>query len=121
MSFLEGLLWLTLNIYHEARSEPQIGQLAVAYVTLNRAERKNQSIRQVVTAPHQFSWTSQKKSYFPNDQKAFMDCLQVAWISMVTPDSTSGATFYHRYDIHPGWDKSMTFVGQYGAHWFYKD
>ena len=41
MSFLEGLLWLTLNVYHEARSEPQIGQLAVAHVTLNRASQKN--------------------------------------------------------------------------------
>ena len=30
MTLLEGLLWLTLNVYHEARSEPQIGQIAIA-------------------------------------------------------------------------------------------
>ena len=29
LSFLEGLLWLTLNVYHEARGEPEVGQLAV--------------------------------------------------------------------------------------------
>jgi len=53
MSFLEGLLWLTLNIYHEARSEPQIGQLAVAHVTLNRAAQKNKSVEEVVSALEQ--------------------------------------------------------------------
>ena len=41
MTLLEGLLWLTLNVYHEARSEPLIGQMAVALVTLNRANEKH--------------------------------------------------------------------------------
>lgn len=40
MTLLEGLLWLTLNVYHEARSEPQIGQLAVAFVTRNNMARR---------------------------------------------------------------------------------
>ena len=48
MTVLEGLLWLTLNVYHEARSEPQIGQVAVVHVTLNRAEELNRSIKEIV-------------------------------------------------------------------------
>ena len=65
LSFLEGLLWLTLNVYHEARGEPEIGQLAVAHVTLNRAMEEHKSIAEVVREPYQFSWTFQKKSYVP--------------------------------------------------------
>ena len=63
MGFVEGLLWLTLNIYHEACSESEIGKLAVAHVTLNRAMEEQKSIEEVVTAPYQFSWTFQKTSF----------------------------------------------------------
>ena len=76
MSLLEGLLWLTLNVYHEARSEPQVGQVAIVHVTLNRAKQKKMPIKAVVTQPYQFSWTFQKDSYIPNDTKAFLKCLQ---------------------------------------------
>ena len=51
MTFLEGLLWLTLNVYHEARSEPEIGQVAVAHVTPNRAAKRALSIKKVVNQP----------------------------------------------------------------------
>jgi N-acetylmuramoyl-L-alanine amidase len=120
MSFLEGLLWLTLNIYHEARSEPQIGQLAVAHVTLNRAANKHESVEEVVKEPYQFSWTFQKNSYLPTETEAFVGCMKTALKAMTTPDFTHGATFYHRQDIHPGWADSMTYVAQYGAHKFYR-
>ena len=121
MSFLEGLLWLTLNVYHEARSEPQLGQLAVAHVTLNRATQKNKSIEQVVTAPYQFSWTFQKSSYLPTEPGAFIDCLQTAMKAMTSSDFTGGATFYHRKDVHPKWAGAMTYVAQYGVHKFYRN
>ena len=120
MSFLEGLLWLTLNIYHEARSEPQISQLAVAHVTLNRAVQKNKSVYAVVTAPYQFSWTFQKKSYLPSEQGAFIDCLQTALHAMVTLDFTNGATFYHHLDVQPKWATNMTYINRYGVHKFYR-
>jgi len=121
MSFLEGLLWLTLNIYHEARSEPQIGQLAVAHVTLNRAVQTHESVEQVVNAPYQFSWTFQKNSYLPTESDALVDCLQSALKAMTTSDFTDGATFYHRKDVNPSWAGKMTYVAQYGVHKFYRD
>ena len=121
MSFLEGLLWLTLNIYHEARSEPQIGQLAVAHVTLNRAVHKNKSVYTVVTAPYQFSWTFQKKSYLPSESGAFIDCLHSALHAMVTTDLTNGATFYHHLEVQPKWAASMTYINRYGVHKFYRN
>jgi len=33
-----GLMCLALNVYHEARSEPMVGQYAVANVVLNRVQ-----------------------------------------------------------------------------------
>lgn len=121
MGFLEGLFWLTLNIYHEARSEPSIGQLAVAHVTLNRAIKNNQNLEEVVLAPYQFSWIMQKNDYVPTEPEAFMDCLQSALYALSSDDFTGGATFYHRQDIHPAWSDDLDYVAQYGVHKFYRD
>lgn len=120
MSFLEGLLWLTLNIYHEARSEPEIGQLAVAHVTLNRALEKNRSIEQVVTAPYQFSWTFQKASYLPTEISPLQESIRIALKALTEPDFTNGSTYYHHKEITPDWVEEMTFVELYGVHKFYK-
>jgi len=120
MTLLEGLLWLTLNVYHEARSEPQIGQMAVAHVTLNRATEKHLPIKDVVKEPFQFSWTFQKESYFPDDPKAFLECLRSVYIALKTEDFTKGATHYHLDNIDPYWSSEFTFLEQYGAHKFYK-
>ncbi|MEN8189976.1 MAG: cell wall hydrolase [Thermodesulfobacteriota bacterium] len=120
MTLLEGLLWLTLNVYHEARSEPQIGQVAVAQVTLNRAMKHNLSVKNVVKQPYQFSWTFQKNSYFPRDPGAFFECLESVSIALKSQDVTSGATHYHLDSIHPYWSDSLTYVNQFGKHKFYK-
>jgi N-acetylmuramoyl-L-alanine amidase len=120
MGFLEGLLWLTLNVYHEARGEPKIGQLAVAHVTLNRAADRQQTLEQVINTPYQFSWTFQKKTYLPTDRDAFIDSMQTALYAMVTEDFTEGATYYHVQDIQPEWSDEVIYVGQYGSHLFYR-
>ena len=121
MGFLEGLLWLTLNVYHEARGEPKIGQLAVAHVTLNRATVRHQSLDQVIQAPYQFSWTLKKETYVPTDRDAFLDCMQAALYALVSEDFTQGATYYHSMEIQPEWSDEMFYIGQYGTHKFYRD
>ncbi len=121
MSFLEGLLWLTLNVYHEARSEPTIGQRAVAHVTLNRAIQQKTSVEDVVTAPYQFSWFLQKQSFFPKEPGAFLNCLQSSLTALTSDDFTSGATHYHRYDLHPGWADHLNYIARYGDHKFYRN
>ncbi|MCP4343786.1 MAG: cell wall hydrolase [Desulfobulbaceae bacterium] len=120
MTLLEGLLWLTLNVYHEARSEPEIGQVAVALVTLNRANEQHKPIKEIVQAPYQFSWTFQKKSYLPDDPKAFLECMKSVYIALQTKDFTQGATYYHLDSITPYWSSKYTFIDQYGSHKFYK-
>lgn len=120
MTLLEGLLWLTLNVYHEARSEPEIGQMAVAFVTLNRANEKNLPIKEVVQEPNQFSWTFQKGSYLPDDPKAFLKCMKSVYIALQTKDFTQGATHYHLDSVNPYWSSAYTYLDQYGSHKFYK-
>lgn len=121
MSILEGILWLTLNVYHEARSEPQIGQVAVAHVTINRADELNLSIKEVVRQPYQFSWTFQKKSYIPANPRAFFQCMHSVYVSLRSPDFTSGATYYHLDEIKPYWSAHFNYVNQFGSHKFYRD
>lgn len=113
-------MWLTLNVYHEARGDTKIGQLAVAHVTLNRALQKKQGLEEVVIAPYQFSWTFQKSTYVPRDSRAFLECMQTALYAMVSDDFTEGATYYHRQDVEPDWSGEMTYIAQYGQHKFYR-
>jgi N-acetylmuramoyl-L-alanine amidase len=120
MTLLEGLLWLTLNVYHEGRSEPEIGQVAIAHVTLNRAVEKHIPIKKVVKQPYQFSWIIQKDSYLPDDPDAFVKCLRSVFIALQSPDFTSGATHYHLDSVEPRWASDLTYLDQYGSHKFYK-
>ena len=120
MGFVEGLLWLTLNVYHEARREPAIGTLAVTHVTPNRAIEKQKSIEEIVTAPNQFSWTFQKNSYIPAESNSLQDSLRVALKALTTKDFTQGSTYYHRTDVQPSWASKKAFIAQYGSHKFYR-
>lgn len=120
MTILEGLLWLTLNVYHEARSEPQIGQIAVAHVTLNRAKKEDLSIEEVVRQPHQFSWTLHRESYIPEDPQAFLQCMESVVIALKNDDFTRGSTQFHLSSVNPDWASQYTFVKQYGSHKFYR-
>lgn len=53
---------LAKNIYHEARGESELGQKAVAWVTLNRTENPSfpDTVCGVVLQSHQFSWVTAK-------------------------------------------------------------
>ena len=120
MTVLQGLLWLTLNVYYEARSEPMAGKVAIVHVTLNRAKEQHMPIKDVVTQPYQFSWTFQKHSYIPHDTKAFLQCLESVYIALQTADTTQGATHYHADNVNPAWAAKYTYIEQIGSHKFYK-
>lgn len=124
-----ALLCLALNVYHEARGEPEVGQLAVAFVTLNRAHKKNTTVCKTVLAKKQFSWTNKcvvkgqlKKGCYPKDQKAWAQAMKIAIVAQEVDDHTYGANHYHRDDIAPDWitDKGMKVVGVWGRHVFYR-
>ncbi len=120
MDLLTSVLWLTLNVYHEARGEDKMGQIAVAHVTLNRSKARDLSIKETVLQPKQFSWTHDDKSYFPFDLGAFVECLDSVGVAAVGHDFTQGATYYHAKRINPYWAAEYTLVSQYGNHKFYR-
>lgn len=121
MDFLTSLLWLSLNIFHEARSEDQFSQVAVGLATVNRARNRNQTIKETVLEPHAFSWVSQKESYFPDDAKAFSESVKSAIITMKAHNFIGRKTdHYHHVSVKPYWANKMSYIGTFGSHKFYK-
>ena len=129
---LIALACLSLNVYHEARGEPDEGQLAVAYVTLNRAERKSMAVCDVVVEPYQFSWTTGgvmmraqgwtlMPHMVPTDLKALEKAVKIAQLAMSRrlKDPTAGALFYHADYVSPAWKHTMTQIAAIGQHIFY--
>lgn len=125
MDLMEGILWLALNIYFEARNQPVKGQYAVAHVTLNRAAQDNKSIKEVVLEPGQFSWVKNKhrnmraSKIYVGEKDAFSKAVQVALSAYVTPDPTNGATHYHASYVRPKWASKLKRKTKIGQHIFY--
>lgn len=125
MDLMEGILWLALNIYFEARNQPVKGQYAVAHVTLNRAAQDNKSIKEVVLEPGQFSWVKNKhrnmraSKIYVGEKDAFGKAVQVALSAYVTPDPTNGATHYHASYVRPKWASKLKRKTKIGQHIFY--
>jgi N-acetylmuramoyl-L-alanine amidase len=119
MNIFSAIFWLTLNVYYEARSEPIHAQVAVANVTMNRAKLREQSIKEVVNAPFQFTWTMEGHKY-PKDLKALSVAYKAVILAIEIGDVTGGADHYHRVDVYPEWRKDMQYLTTIGEHKFYK-
>ncbi|WP_242451767.1 cell wall hydrolase [Rhodanobacter sp. T12-5] len=139
---LSMLLWLTslmpqpvadqaclaTTVYLEARSEPVIGQLAVAEVALRRRDRGHwgNTVCKVVTAPHQFATTTTPGSFEITNLDAFHKAwliagrsinnwsLPVAQRKMLVPRADHFATI----EISPAWSRNRPSV-TIGEHAFY--
>jgi len=128
----EALMCLALNVYHEARSQPLIEQVAVAQVVLNRvySHRYPDTICEVVYHNKypgrlhkcQFSWFCDGKSDIPQDVDAWTKANQVASLvlSPEFPDLVDGATHYHADYVRPVWASTQIQVAQIGRHIFYQ-
>ena len=108
---LEQLKCLATNIYYEARGEPRDGQIAVAAVTLNRAD--NSSVCEEVFRPNQFSWTLKTKTIKYDEAS-----LTVAWEALTIRPNFS-ATHYHNSTVKPKWSYSFKKITKIGNHTFY--
>ncbi|HUQ36653.1 MAG TPA: cell wall hydrolase [Aestuariivirga sp.] len=123
---------LTTAVYFEARSESELGQLAVATVILNRvmASKSSSSICGVVYkgASHlnacQFSFACDGKADLVDDVHAWQTARAVAALALT--DDKDGpmhilatATNYHADYVDPVWSKSLTRLTKIGRHIFY--
>jgi N-acetylmuramoyl-L-alanine amidase len=127
------LTCLAMNVYHEARGEPQAGQIAVARVTLNRVashrypdtvcevvfQKKWDRIRRRYVSA--FSWT-ELDNKLALDKNIWNQAWQVADMVYHQRDdgALDGALFYHATYIKPSWARKKIRVARIGQHIFYK-
>jgi|TARA_R100001460_G_scaffold274_4_gene1307 spore germination cell wall hydrolase CwlJ-like protein len=133
-----ALVCLALNIYHEARNQPTIGQVAVGQVVMNRVrdERFPDTVCEVVKQGQtyswqpdlpirnkcQFSWWCDGKSDRPQDKKAWEHALLLAsgvYLDKLH-DFVEGSTHYHAIYVLPDWHESKQYVVRINDHVFYK-
>lgn len=124
-------LCITDALFHEARSEPPLGKLLVIRTILNRADDphwKASTPCEVVYQYAQFSFTFLSKSEL--NQRKFNEIYE--WIDLLKyvnltefvedPKGFEGVNHYLVCDWRErtSWDDNMTFLGQVGAHCFYR-
>jgi len=127
------LTCLARNIYHEAGGEPFEGKVAVAQVTLNRANsdglfpgdicrvvfQKNVFYDKVLC---QFSWVCDRDVNFkPRHPAVYKESMEVAKKVLLEGfrlPSLTEALYFHADYINPGWKKQR--VAKIGRHIFYK-
>lgn len=118
-----AILCLALNVFHEARGENFRGQVAVAQVTMRRAEDDPRRVCKVVYEPKQFSWTNTRavRRVRPKGEE-WEHAKKVAALTAHKghPDVTNGATHFHATRVSPYWRDSLKRTVKIGSHIFYK-
>ena len=128
----EEIQCLALNIYFEARGEPELGKIAVAHVVLNRVDdtRFPKTVCGVVRegGEHrlrrcQFSWWCDGRSDTPLDNLAWRESREIAWdvLRGARSDPTRGALWYHADYVSPSWGEAFDRGPKIGQHIFYVD
>ncbi len=121
---------LALNIYFEARGEPETGQLAVGHVVMNRvaSARFPSTVCDVIQQGGelrryrcQFSWWCDGRSDRPRNKRLWEKsaelALNVYWGRSVDP--TEGALWYHADYVKPYWREEFERGPKIGRHIFY--
>ncbi len=121
---------LALNIYFEARGEPETGQLAVGHVVMNRvaSTRFPSTVCDVIQQGGelrryrcQFSWWCDGRSDKPRNKRLWEKsgelALKVYWGR--SEDPTEGALWYHADYVKPYWRKEFERGPKIGRHIFY--
>lgn len=128
---------LALNIYHEARGEPESGQLAVATVTMNRVKSEkypddvcrvvyqrgwSSKLQRFISA---FSWTDYDSvsQVIPKENEAWRNAYAIAekvYRENQISDKTKDALFYHANYVTPAWASEKTKIAKIGRHIFYR-
>jgi len=133
-----ALMCMATNIYHEAKNQPMVGQIAVAQVVMNRANDSRYPnnvcdvVKQgltykngkVVLGKCQFSWYCDgKKDDVNMKSEKWRNSIRYASMVMtnkITLDITEGATHYHATYVRPAWARTKTKTVRINRHIFYK-
>tara|TARA_E500000178_G_C16879717_1_gene688388 strand:+ start:384 stop:812 length:429 start_codon:yes stop_codon:yes gene_type:complete len=133
-----ALMCMATNIYHEAKNQPMVGQIAVAQVVMNRVKDSRYPnticdvVKQgltykngkVVLGKCQFSWYCDgKKDDVNMKSEKWRNSLRYASMvitNRITLDVTEGATHYHATYVRPAWARTKTKTVRINRHIFYK-
>ena len=133
-----ALMCMAANIYHEAKNQPMVGQIAVAQVVMNRVNDSRYPdnvcdvIKQgltykngkVVLGKCQFSWYCDgKKDDVNMKSEKWRNSLRYASMvitNRITLDVTEGATHYHATYVRPAWARTKTKTVRINRHIFYR-
>ena len=115
---------LAKNIYFEAATEPMLGKMAVAQVTINRVKNGywGDTVCDVVNAKDQFSWTSKDDHTIDKDSVAYKDSVSAAKKALSERRRLRvlrHALFYHADYVSPNWADRTQKIGKIGTHVFY--
>jgi spore germination cell wall hydrolase CwlJ-like protein len=121
------IICMAKNLYYEAAMEPYEGKLAVAQVTMNRANSSKfpASICDVVYQKtgntYQFSWVGENVGPVKN-KYAWEECLIVAKKALTEKrlhDTIykTKSMYYHNTSVNPPW--KLKYVAKIGNHLFY--
>lgn len=138
----KDILCMAENIYHEARGEPNIGQIAVGYVTKNRvsSDKFPDDICEVVKQGPISQWWLERGKIVPlrfqcqftwwcDGKPDTVNIRSTAWANSIhvalnvlldkVTDPTKGATYYYNYHIaSPAWGRIFVTSATYGNHVF---
>lgn len=122
---------LALCVWREARGEPQLGWIAVAWVIKNRMIRRKQTAYKVITARLQFSSMTAPKDpelgFWPMENDSIWISIQAECMGVmhgIIPDPTNGATSYYASYISfpPDWNMTeLVQTAKIGRHLFFKE
>ena len=121
------VLCMAKNLYYEAAMEPYEGKLAVAQVTMNRANSSKfpsticDVVYQKTGSTYQFSWVGLKVNEIKN-KYAWEECLMVARKALTQAKLhdtiyKTQAMYYHNTSVNPPW--KLKYVAKIGNHLFY--
>ena len=121
------VLCMAKNLYYEAAMEPYEGKLAVAQVTMNRANSSKfpsticEVVYQKTGSTYQFTWVGEKVSEIRN-KYAWEECLMVARKALTEAKLhdtiyRTQAMYYHNTSVNPAW--KLKYVAKIGNHLFY--
>ena len=116
---------LAQNIYFEAAREPKDGQIAVAFVTLNRVKNQHFAdticgvVKQRTKTTCQFTWYCEQNIADINRNNLYNDIRELAIYFYFNHsnmrDPSRGALFYHADYVDPKW-KNMIKTAYIGRH-----
>ena len=116
---------LAKNIYHEASVESNLGQYAVAQVTINRVKSSQypNTVCDVVMDPWQFSWANKKSIRWTHPRGPLWNkSKQIAENVILRGKRVMGledALFYHADYVRPRWRKVDAKIAKIDRHIFY--